>query len=521
MSNEFVIDTIAGIDLGTTFSSLAVLNSIGRPEIVPNSEGERITPSAIFFDEDSSIIRVGIEALHCRYLNPERSVRWIKRQLGDTSFTKQIDGKGWTPVELSALILKKLKDDCSIENRQIKDVVISVPAHFDEIRRKATMDAGILAGLNVVGIINEPVATALYYASTCKVFGKVLIYDLGGGTFDATIMDVNGNDMNIICSQGDHELGGIDFDKKILDLMQEAYKNKFGSELINSDEERAKLEDEAEDIKKTLSRRDVAKHVLYGKAGSMKFELTRESFDEAIAPLMSRIDILLEVALEEAGLKPSEIDKILLSGGSSRMPVVQKRLEKMFGFAPEVAVNVDECVSLGAAIHAGLTLTRENPQAVPPGISGGLKNIRLTDVCNHSYGTICAPLDPKTGKRTIENRIILQKNTSLPCQVTKTFYTVCENQTELEINITQGEDSSPEYVNKIATHRLPLPPNRPAECPIKVTYSYDANQRMHCFFEDIQSGQIFEVDFSLDRQGNMKQGEIEAQAKKFETLKVE
>lgn len=521
VQNKSVIDTIAGIDLGTTFSSLAILNSIGRPEIVPNSEGERLTPSAIFFDEDSGIIRVGIEALHCRYLNPERSVRWIKRQMGNREYKKQIDGKDWSPEELSALILKKLKDDCSIDNRQIQDVVISVPAHFDEVRRKATMDAGILAGLNIIGIVNEPVATALYYATTCTVYGKVLIYDLGGGTFDVTIMDVKGSDMTIICSQGDHELGGIDFDKKVLELMEEAYKKKFNCELITTDEERAKLEDEAEDIKKTLSRRDVAKHILYGQAGSMKFEITREEFEQAVAPLLSRIDILLEVALEEANMKPSQIDKVLLSGGSSRMPIVQARLEKMFGFPPEAAVNIDECVSLCAAIHAGLSLVRDNQQAVPSGIVGGLQHIRLTDVCNHSYGTICAPIDPSTGKRVVENRIILRKNTPLPCQVTKTFYTVSDNQTELEINITQGEDTAPEYINKIATHKLNLPPNRPAECPIKVTYSYDVNQRMHCFFEDVQAGQILEVDFSMDRQGNMQQQEIEQKAKQFETLKVQ
>jgi molecular chaperone DnaK len=521
-NNGSKIDTIAGIDLGTTFSSLAILNAIGRPEIVPNSEGERLTPSAIFFDEESSgIIRVGIEALHCRYLNPQRSVRWIKRQMGDASYKKFLDGKEWSPVELSALILKKLKDDCSVDNRQIRDVVISVPAHFDEIRRKATMDAGTLAGLNVVGIVNEPVATALYYATTCPVYGKILIYDLGGGTFDVTIMDVKGTDMNIICSQGDHELGGIDFDRKILEIMRSFYKDKLGAELINTEEERAKLEDEAEDVKKTLSRRDVAKQILYGRSGSTKFELARQVFEEAVAPLMSRIDILLEVALEEAKLKPSQIDKVLLSGGSSRMPIVQKRLRKMFGFDPDVAVNVDECVSLGAAIHAGMTLIRDNPLALSTGIIGGLKNIRLTDVCNHSYGTICAPIDKKSGKRVVENRIILRKNTPLPCQATKTFYTVAEGQTELEINITQGEDTAPEYVNKITTHKLQLPPNRPAECPIKVTYSYDVNQRMHCFFEDVQSGSVLEVDFALDRQGNMKQNEIEEKAKRFETLKVQ
>ncbi|MFA5553724.1 MAG: Hsp70 family protein, partial [Phycisphaerae bacterium] len=203
---------IAGIDLGTTFSELAVLNGIGKPEIVPNADGERLTPSAIFFDEDNSgLVRVGVEAVNSRYLNVKRSVRWVKRHIGDSKFAVKIDGKSWSAVELSALILKKLKQECTTEHGEIRDVVISVPAHFDEVRRKATMDAGKMAGLNVIGIVNEPVAAALYYATTRPVTGKVLVYDLGGGTFDVTIMNVKNSNMEILCSQGDHALGGIDF----------------------------------------------------------------------------------------------------------------------------------------------------------------------------------------------------------------------------------------------------------------------------------------------------------------------
>ena len=210
------MSNIVGIDLGTTFSALAILNTIGKPEIVPNADGERITPSAIFFDEENAdLIRVGVEAINSRRLNAQRSVRWIKRHMGDTNYRKTIDGKEWTPVELSSLIMKKLKQDSSVEHGQIKDAVVSVPAHFDEIRRKATMDAGTMAGLNVIGIVNEPVAAALYYATTRKIKGKVLVYDLGGGTFDVTIMDVKGHQMDIVCSQGDHALGGVDFDQKI------------------------------------------------------------------------------------------------------------------------------------------------------------------------------------------------------------------------------------------------------------------------------------------------------------------
>jgi len=513
---------IAGIDLGTTFSALAILNAIGKPEIVPNADGERLTPSAIFFDEENSdIIRVGIEAINSRHLNAQRSVRWIKRHMGDSDYLKNIDGKDWTPTELSSLILKKLKQDSSTSQGQIHDAIISVPAHFDEVRRKATMDAGTMAGLNVIGIVNEPVAAALYYATTRRVFGRVLVYDLGGGTFDVTIIDVKGHQMDIVCSQGDHALGGIDFDKKIVEILEQSYREKYAAELIASDEDRAKYEDEAEDIKKTLSRRLTAKKMLYGHAGSMKVEISRQMFEESISSLIARTDILLEVALEEAGIKATEIDKVLLVGGSSRIPLVQQRLEKMFGFAPEATVNVDECVALGAALHAGLTMIREKPDAVPAGISAGLKDVNLTDVCNHSYGTICAPVDKQTGQRVIENRIILQKNTPLPCSQSQMFYTLSEGQKEVEITITQGEDTDVKYVNKIATHRFKLPENRPAEQPIKVTYSYDVNQRMHCRFEDIGSGKVLEVDLGLDKNGRMSESKTEQTNEILEQLKVE
>lgn len=513
---------IVGIDLGTTFSALAILNGIGKPQIVPNVDGDRITPSAIFFDEESSqIIRVGIEAINSRRLDVERSVRWIKRHMGDLNYRKNIDQKDWTAVELSSLILKKLKQECSANNGQIRDAVISVPAHFDEVRRKATMDAGTMAGLNVIGIVNEPVAAALYYATVHKVFGKVLVYDLGGGTFDVTIMDVRGQQIDIICSHGDHALGGVDFDRKILELLEQSYKEKFDTDLIASDEDRAKYEDEAEDIKKTLSRRPTAKKMLYGQAGNMKVEITREMFEQSISSLIGRTQILLEIALEEAGIEASGIDKVLLVGGSTRIPLVRQQLEKMFGFSPETTVNVDECVALGAALHAGLTMLREKPDEVPAGISSGLKDINLKDVCNHSYGTICAPIDKQTGRRVIENRIILKKNTPLPCESTQMFYTLSEGQTAIEVTITQGEDIAVEYVNKIATHRFELPPDRPADCPIKVTYSYDVNQRMHCQFQDMESGRVLEVDLCMDPNSQVSQPDIKQKVEQLEPFKVQ
>jgi molecular chaperone DnaK len=490
---------IAGIDLGTTFSALSILNEIGKPQIVPNADGDRLTPSALYFDEENAdTIRVGTEAINSRQINPDRSVRWIKRHMGDPDYRKNVDGRSWSPVELSGLILRKLKQDAELEYDAIEDVMISVPAHFDEIRRKATMDAGMTAGLNVIGIVNEPVAAALYYATTQEVTGKILVYDLGGGTFDVTIIDVKGHQIDIVCSHGDHALGGIDFDQEILKILEKMYFDEKGCALLACDEDRAKYEDEAEDIKRTLSRRPSVKKILYGTGGSMKVEITRDVFEAAIATLMSRTDILVEVALEEARLKASDINEVLLVGGSTRIPMVRQRLTAMFGFEPTAAVNVDECVAMGAAIYAGLTMIREHPEKVGPGVVSGLKDINLTDVCNHSYGTLCAPIDKVTGKRVIENRIILKKNTPLPCQVSQLFYTLREDQRQIEVVVTQGEDTNPLFVNCIGTQHFELPPDRPAEQPIEVTYSYDLNQRMNCTFEDKQSGRMLEVDFLID-----------------------
>ena len=202
------------------------------------------------------------------------------------------------------------------------------------------------------------------------------------------------------------------------------------------------------------------------------------------------------------------------------MPVVQKRLEDLFGFPPETAVNVDECVALGASLHAGLTMLREKSQEVPAGIATGLKDINLVDVCNHSYGTICAPIDKETGKRVIQNKIILNKNTPLPCEATQTFYTVSKGQNAVEVTITQGEDTAVEYVNKIATHKFELPEDRPAECPIKVTYSYDVNQRMHCKFEDVESGRTLEVALGLNNKGQMLEQDVNNDKKKLSGAKV-
>lgn len=511
---------IIGIDLGTTFSALAVLNTIGRGDIVPNSEGERITPSAIYFDEgDGNSVRVGVEAVNSRQLNPSRAVRWIKRHVG-SDYSVTIDGRDWTPVELSSLILSKLGKDAHSHCGKLTDVSISVPTYFDESRRKATMDAGAMAGLNVISIVNEPVAAALHYATKSDVSGRVLVYDLGGGTFDVTIMDVNGREMEIVCSQGDHALGGVDFDQKIVEIFEQAYRDQCHGELIETDEDRAKYEDEAEDVKKALSRRNAAKKILYGQAGTARVEVTREAFEQAIAPLIARTEMLLEAAIAEAGTTAKGIDKVLLVGGSTRIPLVTRHLEKMFGFSPDTSVNVDECVALGAALHAGLTMMRDNPESLSAGIVGGLRDVKLQDVCNHSYGTLSAPMDHSTGQRKLANIVVLAKNTPLPCEVSRTFYTMTDNQERIRIAITQGEDTDPSFVNVLTREVFELPEHCPAGRAIRATYSYDLNQRMHCCFEDLESEKVLDVDFRVGENDQLTDVDIEKRSKELASFEV-
>ena len=493
------MSNFAGIDLGTTFSAVAILNSIGKPEIVPNSNGERITPSAIWFAEDNEIV-VGNIAKNNRGLETDRVVTEIKRKMGDGSYTFTVDNKTWSPEEISSLILAKLKNDSEQISGKLSKVVITVPAYFDEKRRKATMDAGKIAGLDVIGIINEPTAAALFYATNHDISGKVLVYDFGGGTFDVTVMNVNGNNIDIICSHGDHNLGGIDFDYKIIDLFDKQYQDKYGKNLIQNDTDKLKYLNQAEEVKRTLSNREKHKAFIDGPEGSLKVEISRDQFEQAISSLVAKSEMLVESALDEAEISSKDLTSVLLVGGSTRIPYVQKRLTAIFGFEPKIEVNVDECVALGAAIHAGLKSVKENVQNIPEGIRGGLADIKLKDVCNHSYGTISIMQDAHTGRAVERNTFIIKKNTPIPCEEKETFYTMYDGQDFVDISVTQGESEDPDRVEKIHQESMQLPPNRPEGRPIEVTYSYDDNQRMYCIFKDIESNKVKEI--SLIRSGD-------------------
>jgi len=355
------IMNIVGIDLGTSFSALAVLDEIGRPEIVPNSDGERITPSVVFFDpDDDDSVVIGEDALKNMDAYPDRVFAGVKGYMG-TGKVFNVGDQAFTPTEISALILKKLIQDAEKLKGGIDEAVITVPANFSEKARVATKEAGELAGLKKVTLVDEPVAAALQYATSKSIQGRLLVFELSSGTFDVTIADIDGTDVKVITSQGDPNLGGKDFDRKLSALLSDKYKEKCGEALFEG-EPGHKLMDEAEGLKRTLSKKALkgpdrpAKAVFMGPAGPQPLEVTPAEFEEVISTFISKAEGLIDVALDEAKIKESGIDHVLLVGGSTWIPCIQRRLEKRLEKKPAVLQNLSGCEvrALGAVIYASL-----------------------------------------------------------------------------------------------------------------------------------------------------------------------
>ena len=492
--------TFVGIDLGTSTSALAHVRSDGNPEIVPNSDGERLTPSVVFFDQFEGVKLVGSAAKDGG--DPERTVRHIKKRMDDPAFVVEIDGEKWTPTEISALILAKLRKDCSKLIGKIDDVVITVPANFNELARKATVTAGRLAGLNVHRIVNEPTAAALYYAHTQSIQGRVLVYDLGGGTLDITILDIDRDNVDILLSEGARHLGGSDFDEILIDLIAEKYREQNGRDLILDDHQKRRLLASAEDTKKRLSKLNVVSEKIGGEDfGLAEVELSRDAFEEAIKRLLTRTVMLVEQALDNLELAPSDIDHVVLVGGSTRIPRVQELLTTQFGSPPISCGNVDECVALGAALFAQ-------------------RARRVAEVCNHSYGTLAIIEDAASGSSTVQNSVVIPKNTPIPCSMSQTYITSEDNEEIIEVEITQGEDFDPRYVDIIGKIALRVPPGRPAGCAVTVTYSYDENQRVRAQVYDEESGLRKDIAIEYKGDGVLEEHDIERKSAYLKQVKI-
>ena len=491
-----------GIDLGTTLSGLAYLKSDGNPEIVPNADGERLTPSVVFFDSHEDVKLVGSAARDGG--EPDRTIFQIKRYMDDPEHLVDIDGKKWTPAEISALILSKLKRDCSKICGDINEVVITVPANFNELARKSTIAAAEMAGMKVRRLVNEPTAAAVFYAHSQGVKGRILVYDLGGGTLDTTILEVAGDTIKILTSEGARHLGGSNFDDMLLAAYGEQYRKQTGAELFSDERHRRRVLQATEDAKKMLSKLQRVNDTVANdqNSGIARIDLSREHFEKMIRNMLTRTVFLVEQALDSCNLKPADIDHVVLVGGSTRIPKVKTMLEKMFGKAPKSCGNVDECVALGAALFAK-------------------KSAKIQEVCNASYGTVAMVYNAKTKEEKLMNSIVIPKNSPIPCSRTQVYQTSEDNERIIEVDITQGEDEDAKYVDVIGRITLDVPAGRPKGCEIAVTFSYDENQRVRALVVDKQSGRSKEVAVSYKGAGVFTEEELKRRSAHLRTMRIE
>jgi len=463
---------MVGIDLGTTFAAIARLYDQGKPETLANAEGERVTPSVVLFEGDDVI--VGKEALKAMATEAEAVAECSKRDMGSRVFHKIFGGKQYPPEVIEAWILHKLRTDASQQIGAFSQAVVTVPAYFDEVRRKATQDAGYMAGLEVLDIINEPTAAAVAYGFQQGFLGKdgssdqprkLLVYDLGGGTFDVTVTEIRGTEFVALATDGDVQLGGYDWDQRLLDMVAESFIQQYFVDPREDPATRGKLWRECEDAKRTLSARSKASVACDYRGFSTRVEITREQFEDRTRDLLDRTRFTAEQTLKAAGLDWDELDHVLLVGGSTRMPMVGAMLKQISGKEPDRSVAADEAVAHGAALHAGLILARR---------AGKESDFSIKNVNSHSLGVVGT--DPQTQRR--RNGIIIPRNTPLPCTAGRIFKTQRDNQRSILVPIVEGESASADDCTPIGKCSLKLPPQLAAGTPVEVYFHYMSNGRL-------------------------------------------
>lgn len=499
---------IVGIDLGTTNSAIAYINDDDQPEIIVNRDGDRVTPSVILFEDNEPI--VGSEAKANSVSDPDNVIQYVKRSLGNKAY-KYISDEGteYSSEELSALILKRMKEDAEdYLAKEVTQAVITVPAYFNDAQRKATQDAGKIAGLDVLKVINEPTAAAFAYGiGKVDTNQNIMVYDLGGGTFDVTIMSVTSEDITIKATGGDKNLGGFDFDNKIIKHIENIFEDEHDIDLFDDSEAFQDLREKAEACKKSLSKRAKAKITVTSQGKTVKTEITKDAYDEMIKNLIDRSGLIMDMVQEESGLEYKDIDKILLVGGSTRMPQIQELIERKVGIEPSLDVNPDEVVAIGAAYQAKLLENEAEGRK-----SSFKRNIQ--DVNSHSLGII------SLNEEGIEvNSIILNKNTPIPCEEKREFFTVNDSQTEILLQVTEGEDEEVEYVNVIGDVLLKLK-DRPKESPIEVSMGYDENSIVHVSVTDVVDGTNL-GEMEIKRQSNLTDEEVASKANRLKNIDVE
>ena len=490
---------IVGIDLGTTFSALALLDDSGKPSVI-KADAERILASCVWA-KDPLTLQVGALARNSLATEPKSVAARFKRHMGsDHTIHLEKLGRPFTPEEASAQVLRKLIQEASKVHGPIDEVVITVPANFAERQRRATIKAGEMAGVKVQNIINEPTAAALAYATQHTVSGTVLIYDMGGGTFDVTIAKIQGTNVECLTSEGDMDLGGIDFDSRLAGIVDDLYAQTHGKSLKEDlglqspDDERnspvwQELLLEAEKWKIQLSSLESIRiKFSEGPSGRVQGEIRRADFESAIASFVAKAEMLVETALDNAKLEAKDIDHILLVGGSTRIPAIRNSIRKMLGKEPSEAVNADEAVALGAATYAGLRTDKSN---LKPLQRQRLEKVAVKDVANHHYGTLAVNHDGELGRNELRVDILIPKDTPLPCSKTERYHTMVDGQKFINCRVTQSShaETNPDLVNIRYEAKLgPLPQGRAAGRPVEVTFSYDEDQTIQMQFLDVESG---------------------------------
>lgn len=489
---------ILGIDLGTTNSAFAIMEG-ADPEIIVNGEGDRTTPSVVAFSDDDERL-VGKPAKNQAVQNPDRTISSIKRHMGDESYTVEIGEEEYTPQEISAMILQKIKRDAEdYLGDEIEKAVITVPAYFNDRQRQATKDAGEIAGFEVERIINEPTAASMAYGLDDDSEQTVLVYDLGGGTFDVSILDLGGGVYEVVATNGDNDLGGDDWDHAIIDWLAEEFQNEYGVDLTDDRQALQRLKDAAEEAKIELSSRKETSinlpFITATDSGPVHLEetLSRAKFESLTSDLIDRTVEPTEQALADAGYETNDIDEVILVGGSTRMPQVQEKVETVVGTEPKKNVNPDEAVALGAAIQGGV-------------LAGDVEDIVLLDVTPLSLG-----IEVKGG---LFERLI-DRNTTIPTEESKIFTTAADNQPSVQVRVFQGEREIAQENELLGEFMLSGIPPAPAGTPqIEVGFNIDENGIVNVTAEEQSSGQAEEI--TIEGGAGLSDEEIEAMQEEAE-----
>ena len=490
---------IIGIDLGTTNSAVSYLDDMGTPSMIHNDDGGNITPSVVCFESEYKSI-IGEQAKRTLGFD-KHTFAFFKRHMG-TDKTYECFSKKITPTFLSSLILKKMYLEAKNKLQDIAEAVVTVPANFTNQAREATLEAGKKSGLNIKYIINEPTAAALYYSykSGEELSGNYAVYDLGGGTFDISIIKSEGKEVEILSSEGVSRLGGKDFDDKLIEIVSSKFKEKTGKELKSDDYTYY----DAENDKKSLSKRDSITISIGRGIDRAQISITREEFEKSISTLVAQTEMLCESALEQANIDASEVQNVFLVGGSTRTPLIQKSVEKVFKRKPVSFHNPDEVISLGASVYCGYKTDKKNLNVIQ---KASIQNIKIREITNHYFGTTILDVNQDTNEPSLINSILIKKGNKIPCSKSNVYHTVSDNQLSINCEVTQSssEEKDPKFVNIIWKGQLELPEGRPAGQEVRVTFSYDENQIMKCSFLDVNSSKEKSIDLNMKKQDSSEE----------------